>query len=168
MEKYYHETLNALLNCFKKTILDVNRVQSYFNDEENIDGHGDLEFIFEDNSYLTLSGVGDAESIRATNDKAIVHEPLEVSDQDICSWQKHNMKIETLWNKLIGQKVQRIEIIWNNYGNNKCLKGCIIHLDIDIIQFYETESDTNHFYINESLEWINSNIQLERIEINEC
>ena len=71
----YPATIRAINNCFGKIVSDITRVQSYFNNEEDTDGFGDLEFKFMDNSYLTLTGLGDAESIVAYNDKIKIPKP---------------------------------------------------------------------------------------------
>ena len=156
-----------LRSCIGKELLEINRVQFYFNDIEQCDGDGDLEFLFADNSYLSLTGSGDAESILAKNDSVIVPETFEVADYRVCSWQKHNLNEENRWNKLIGQKIIYIDIIkiWK-----ELIIGCIIQFEIDNVIFYETESNTNRFIINEIPKWIDNNpeIVIERYEKNEC
>ena len=158
MENYSQTTLNALINCLGKTVLDVSRVQYYFDEKEYIDGFGDLEFTFTDNTHLSISGVGDAETIKALNDKLVVPEPFNVTDINVASWRRLDLKREIAWNKLIGQKIQYIEIIWKW---DKYIKGCIIYLNIDFLIFYETESDTNKCHINERPSWLDINLKAD-------
>ena len=85
ISKVNQSTIRAIRSCIGKTVSDIARVQCYFNDHEDEDGFGDLEIKFSDDSYLTLLGIGDAESIKAVNRKAKIPEPFNVADNDVCS-----------------------------------------------------------------------------------
>lgn len=157
-------TFTAIKNCIGKTVLDISRVQSYFNDIEDSDGFGDLEFHFTDNSFLTLTGIGDAESIKATNGKANIPETFNVTNNDVCSWKRLNLKSDTNWNRIIAQTLNSAEIEWNinNAGDNR-IGACVLQLDSDFITFFETGSDNNKFYINIKLPTMDRATKLEKI-----
>lgn len=157
-------TLIAIKNCIGKTVLDISRVQSYFNDIEDSDGFGDLEFHFTDNSFLTLTGIGDAESIKATNEKAHIPEIFNVTDKDFCSWKRLNLKSDTNWNSIIEQTLNSAEIEWkiNNDLDNR-IGACVLHFDSDFITFFEKGSDNNKFYINIKLPTVDRATKLEKI-----
>jgi hypothetical protein len=88
----YSQTIKSIKNCIGKRVSDVARIQYYFNDQEDSDGFGNLEITFADNSFLTLKGVGDAESIMADNKKGEVYETFNVTDKDIISWRRLDLK----------------------------------------------------------------------------
>ena len=157
-------TINTIKDCIGKTVLDIFRIQSYFNDKEDTDGFGDLEISFNDNSNLTLTGVGDAESIRADNKKADVPEPFKVTDHDVCSWERIDLKKIEEWKKLIGQTLQTAEVEWNIYENqDDRLIGCILRFETDFITFYETGSDANKFFVNELIPSLGKATKIEKL-----
>src|ERR1017187_2349935 len=111
--KNFPATVTAIKNCIGKSVLNIARVQSFINDEENTDGFGDLEIIFKDNSYLTLSGIGDGESIRAVNKVANIPIAFDISDTKIVSWKRLDMKQNEGWKEIIEQTLLSIELFWH-------------------------------------------------------
>lgn len=161
-------TINAITNCISKTVSDVARVQYYFNDKEDDDGLGNLEITFSDNSYLTLTGTGDAESIKAYNNNAIIYETFNVTENDVASWKRLDLKNEQDWKKLIGQKLQTAEVEWNIYQDiDNRIVACVMHFDTDFVTFYETGSDACKFYVNKTLPAVDRQTRVEIIK-NEC
>ena len=159
MKKDYPDTINALKNCIGKTIKNLTRIQSYFNDNEDDDGFGDLELMFTDNSYLTLSGEGDATSIRANNTIAKVPKTFNVTDNDICSWKRIELK-EQKWLKMANQKLESVEVEWES----ESLVACKLNLQNDFITFFENGSDANKFFINEPLIDIGNKTTIEKLK----
>jgi len=158
-------TLTAIKNCIGKTISDISRVQYYFNEKENEEGDGILEFSFNDNSYLTLTELGDGESMLAYNEKANIPDTsFNVTDKDVCSWKRLDLKEDRDWKKIIGQTLQATEIIWdkNNFGDS--LVACILHFDSDFVTFYATYSDDTKFLINERPSWVDKDTRIEKIK----
>ncbi len=161
-------TIKAIRNCIGKTVSGVTRVQYYFNDQEDEDGLGDLEITFSDNFYLTLMGLGDAESIQADNNNAIIYETFNVTENDVASWKRLDLTSEQDWKKLIGQKLKTAEVEWNlHQDNDNRIVACILHFDSDFVTFYETGSDANKFYVNETLSVVDRQTKIEIIK-NVC
>ncbi len=157
-------TINAFRNCIAKVVSDISRAQYYFNDQEDKDGLGDLQIKFTDNSYLTLSGIGDAESIKAVNEKAKIYEAFEVSDNNVASWKLLCLSDHQDWKKIIGQKLQKVEVEWIIYEpNENNISACILYFDTDYISFYGTNSDTTNFSVNVPLPEINVETRIEVI-----
>lgn len=161
----YSATIKAISNVIGKTVSDVARVQYYFNNLEDDDGFGNLEITFSDNSYLTLMGFGDAESIKAQNHKAIIYETFNVNENDVASWKRIDLKNVQDWKKLIGQKLQNAEVEWNLYkDNDNRIVACVLRFNTDFVTFYETGSDTNKFYVNKTLPTADRQTRIERIK----
>lgn len=159
----YSATIEAITNCIGKTVLDVARVQYYFNNQES-DGFGNLEITFSDNSYLTLMGLGDAESIQADNKKAEIYQTFNVTDNHIASWKRLRLNEDLNWKKIIGQTLKTAEVEWLSYQNvEDKLIACVLYFDIDYFIFYETGSDSNKFYVNQSLPLLNRQKRTEKI-----
>jgi len=156
--KNYQATLGAIRRSMDKTILDISRIQSYFNGIEDLDGLGDLEFIFTDNSLLSLTGMGNAESVEATNSLVRLPETFNVSNNDICSWKRLNIKNDQTWKKIIGQTIQSAEVIWK-YKEYPI--AFILRFHSDFLLFYETESDATHFLFNERPTWVDLKTEIE-------
>lgn len=164
IKKEHPATIIAFRNCIAKVVSDISRVQYYFNDQEDEDGLGDLQIKFTDNSYLTLSGIGDAESIKAVNEKAKIYETFEVSDNNVASWKLLCLSDHQDWKKIIGQKLQKVEVEWIIYEpNENNISACILYFDTDYISFYGTNSDTTNFSVNVPLPEINVETRIEVI-----
>lgn len=149
IEKVNLATISAIRSCIGKNVSSIARIQYYFNNVEDDDGYGDLEIIYNDSSYLTLSGIGDAESIKAHNQKAIIPETFHVTENDIASWKRIDLSKNEDWLKVIGQTLNKANVIWNTYNHTEGkLTACVLFFENDYISFYETNSDTNKFYIN--------------------
>lgn len=158
-------TIQAIKNCIGKTVSDIARVQSYFNDHENNEGFGDLEFTFTDSSHLTLKGFGDSESIYADNKKAEIYKTFKVTDTDISTCKLLDLKEDLAWNKIVGQTLQKAEVEWSKYDHiDDRLSACILRFDNDFVIFYETNSDTTKFYLNKPLPAVNKPTRIESIE----
>lgn len=160
----YPATIKAIKNCIGKTVSDVARVQYYFNDQEDDDGFGDLEITFDDNSFLTLTGIGDAESIKVNNKKAEIHKTYNVTDNDVASWKRLDLKNDQDWKKIIGQTLQTAEAEWFPYPDiDDRLVACVLHFENDFVSFYETGSDANKFYVNHPLPSVDRKTRIEKI-----
>jgi hypothetical protein len=146
-------TLLVIKNCIGKTVSDIARIQYYYNDREDLDGFGDLEITFIDNSFLTLTGLGDAESIKAISEKADIPKMFNVTDNDVASWKRIDLKGDKEWKKIIGQNLQNAEIIWNIHKelDLETLISCVLFFYRDFITFYETGSDSAKFFVNRPL-----------------
>jgi hypothetical protein len=152
IRKDHQGTFNAIKTCLGKTVCGIGRIQSYFNGNENEDGFGDLEIRFEDNSFLTLTGMGDADSIKAVNESAIIPEPFRVNENQFIFWKRIDLKSEWDWMKIIGQKLHNAEVEWNIYTNiENNITACVLYFDSDFVTFYETGSDANKFFVNKKL-----------------
>jgi hypothetical protein len=161
----YTSTIRAIRNCVGKTVSDVARVQYYFNDQEDNDGFGDLEITFDDNFHLTLTGIGDAESIKADNKKAEIYNTYNVTENDVASWKRLDLKDDKDWKNIIGQTLQTAEVEWNTYQDiDDRIVACVLHFDTDFVTFFETNSDTNKFYVNKPLPAVNSQTKIENIK----
>ena len=156
-------TITAIKNCIDKTVSDVSRIQYYFNDREDSDGFGNLEFHFTDSSFLTLAGIGDAESIEAVNEKANLPKTFNLTDDNVCSWKRLNLKDDPNWNKIIYQTLKFAEIEYTIFRGDNRISACILHFDTDFITFFETGSDSNKFYINEQLPKVDKKIKLDKV-----
>jgi|GEM_PF-3176316 hypothetical protein len=165
-EKRDHiSTISAIRNCVGKTVSDVARVQYYFNDQEDNDGFGDLEITFDDKSHLTLTGIGDAESIKADNKKAEIYKTYNVTENDVASWKRLDLKDDKNWKNIIGQTLQTAEVEWNIYQDiDDRIVACVLHFDTDFVTFFETNSDTNKFYVNKPLPLVNRQTKIENIK----
>ena len=155
------ETIAAIKNCIGKIVDDVSRVQYFFNDKENSEGIGDLEFTFSDKHILSLLGIGDAESIKAINVKIDIPIAYNPTDNDVCSWKRIDLKKDKDWNKIVGQTLRKVEVVY--YLNNYII-ACLLHFDDDYILFYETGSDENRFVINERPEWVDKETEIKELE----
>lgn len=161
-------TIKAIKDCIGKTVSGVARVKYYFNEQEDDDGFGNLEITFSDNSYLTLMGLGDAESIQADNNKAIIYETYNVTDNDVASWKRIDLKSDLDWKQIIGQKLHTAELEWNIYNEiENRVTACVLHFDTDFVTFYETSSDANKFYVNKKLPVVSGQTKIEIIK-NVC
>lgn len=163
IKKDYSATINAFRNCIGKVVSDISRVQTFINDQEDEDGFGDLQIQFTDNSYLTLTGIGDAESINANNEKAKIYEPYDITDNRVIIWKLLSLTDHQDWKKIIGQKLEKVEVEWIIHPNGENnIDACVLYFEIDFISFYETHSDANEVHVNVPL----SKFHLEtRIEI---
>jgi hypothetical protein len=161
----YSQTINSIKNCIGKRVSDVARIQYYFNDEEDSDGFGNLEITFADNSFLTLKGVGDAESIMADNKKAEVYEAFNVTDTDIASWKRLDLKGHKEWQKIIGQTLENVELEWFLYITTyDRLAACTLYFNTDDVTFFETGSDANEFYVNKPLKVVDRKKRTEKLK----
>jgi hypothetical protein len=160
------KSITAIKNCIGMSIFNIARVQSFFNDKENEDGFGDLEIVFKDNLYLTLSGIGDGESIKAENKEADIPIGFDISDSLFISWKLLDMKQNEKWKEMIGQTLIAIELFYHkNQISDDTLISCILYFNKDFINFYRTCSDDNKFFFNERLFFDNDDeIRIERIE----
>ena len=160
-------SVSAIKNCIGKSVFNITRIQSFINDKENEHEFGDLEIIFEDNSYLTLTGIGGGESIKAENKEANIPIAFDISDSKIISWRYLDMKLSYGWKEIIGQTLQSIELFWGmNQFSEGTLTGCILNFDKDFVSFYRVCSDVNRCFINERLFSENDQIRIERINLN--
>jgi len=161
----YLATIKAIKNCIGKTVSGVARVQSFFNDQEDNDGFGDLEITFNDRFFLTLSGIGDAQSIKADNKKAEVYQTYNVTDDDVVSWKRLGFKDNKDWKKIIVQILHKAEVEWFlNPDTDDRLVACVLHFENDFVSFYETGSDANKFYINQPLATVDRQTRIEEIK----
>ncbi len=157
-------TIKAIKNCIGKVVSEVARVQYYFNDQEDDEDFGDLEIKFTDNTYLTLTGIGDAESIKAENKEAEIYDAYNVTDNDVASWKRLDLKADREWNKIIGQILKTAEVEWNIYENNEDkITACILKFETDFVSFYETNSDNNRFYVNQPIPKFDGHTRTDRI-----
>ena len=126
---------------------------------------GDLEFTFNDGLFLTLKGVGDAESIKAENIKAEIYKSIELTDHSFCSWRQLDLTFDMSWSKLIGQTLIACELEWNvDKGVEDRLTACILYFTSDFVIFYSDESDNNIFSINKPLPIIDREIRKEMLK----
>ncbi len=161
----YPSTINAIKNCIGKTVSGLSIGMYYYNNEVDDEYSGNLEISFSDNSYLTLMGLGDAESIKADNNKGITFDTFNVTENDVLSWKWNDLKNEKEWKMLIGQKLQKAELVWNKYQDNENRLGaCVLYFEIDFVAFCETGSDTNKFYINKKLPECNGATEIEIVK----
>ncbi len=159
-------TIKAIQNSIGKTVFAISRIQSYFNDQEDEDGMGDLVFTFSDQTYLTLTGVGDAESIKAFNDPAKIHAPFKVTEDDVCSWKRLDLTDDKERGILIGQKLQAARLEWNTYADLEDRIGaCVLHFERAYVTFYETNSDSNRFFVNKPLPIVERPTRMEEINV---
>ena len=158
-------TIQAIRNCIGKVVVDIVRVQYFYNDMEDNDGFGDLEITFVGDFHLTLIGGGDADSMMAENVKADIPKTFRLSDDDIASWKSLDLKEDQNWRKLIGQTLRSAEVEWNTYSNVPTfLSACVLHFDTDYLTFYKTETDANKFFLNQPLPGVDRPIKLEKVQ----
>ena len=152
----------AIKNCIGKTLLSVSRIQSYYNDKEDKESMGDLEFTFNDGLFLTLKGAGDAESIKAENTKGEIYESFQVTDHSVCSWRLLDLTSDVLWSRLIGQTLRSGEVEWYmDKGVEDRLTACILYFTSDFLIFYSDESDNNIFSVNVTLPFVDRETRRE-------
>ncbi|TAL62234.1 MAG: hypothetical protein EPN85_03090 [Bacteroidetes bacterium] len=158
-------TVKAIANCIGKTVSGIARVQFYYDNREDTDGMGDLEFTFDDNSYLTLSGLGDAESIKASNKNADIPDSLPITGQN-SYWKKIDMKDDIDWEKIMGQTLQSAEIEWDIFHGQKGNPlSCVLHFNTDFVTFNLTSADANEFFVNKAFSVANGETRIEKIKI---
>jgi len=159
------ETIKSIQNCIGKTVLGVARVQTYLNDQEDEDGVGDLEIKFVDNSFLSLTGKGDAETIKADNKKLTEPKSFNVSETEIISWRRVELNEEESWKKIIGQTLHSVEIELKKYRNiGDQITACSMQFNTDFVTFYETNSDMNKFFVNKALPKVEGQKRIEIIK----
>ncbi len=159
------ETIKSIQNCIGKTVMEIARVQTYLNDQEDEDGFGDLEIKFVDNLYLSLVGNGDAETIKADNKKVTEPKSFNVSERDIISWRRVILNEEESWQKIIGQTLYSVEIELKKYRNiGDQITACSMHFNTDFVTFYETNSDSNKFFVNKTLPKVKGQKRIEIIK----
>lgn len=132
---------------------------------EDNDGFGDLEITFAGDLHLTLKGGGDADSMMAENVKADIPKSFHVTDDDIASWKRMDLKEDQNWRKLIGQKLRSADVEWDTYSDVPTfISACILHFDTDHLTFYITGKDANKFFLNQPLPLVDRQTKLERVE----
>ena len=148
----YSSTINAIKNCIGKTVFGLAYGMYYFNDETDDECSCNLEISFSDNSYLTLMGLGDGESIKADNHKGITFNTFNVTEYDVLSWKWTDLMNEKEWQMLIGQKLQKVDLVCNKYQDGeKRLSACVLYFDNDFVTYYEIGFDTTRFHLNKKL-----------------
>ena len=158
-------TIRAIRNCIGKVVIDVARVQYFYNDMEDNEGYGDLEIIFARDFHLTLSGGRNPDSMTAENLKADIPSSFHVSDDDIASWKRLGLKEDQDWKKLVGQTLRYADVEWDTYSNAPTfISACVLHFDTDYLTFYVTGTDANKFFLNQPLPSVDKPIKLERVQ----
>jgi len=144
---------NIIQNSIGKTVHNIVRVQTFFNDEEDADGFGDLELTFTDNTNLTLLGVGNADSIAVSNCKITTPKTYNVTENDIVSWKRIGMNDAKYWKSIIGLTLRFVEVkkSSDSFSVRESLTACVLNFDSNFITFYETMSDSTKFFVNKPL-----------------
>jgi hypothetical protein len=83
----------------------------------------------------------------------------------VASWKRLDLKDDKNWKNIIGQTLQTAEVEWNIYQDiDDRIVACVLHFDTDFVTFFETNSDTNKFYVNKPLPLVNRQTKIENIK----
>ena len=111
--------LKAFKGFIGKTVMAMSHCKYYYNDKPDSEADGDLEIKFIDGSVLTLSILGDGESIVAKAEPMSIPESFEVNDNNTCSWRRILLNNEPAWRDVVGTKLINIESMIDHWKDLK-------------------------------------------------
>ena len=143
--------LKAFKNYIGKTVMEISHCKYFYNDEPDSEADGDLEARFDDGSVLTLSILGDGESMVAKAEPMNIPDSFIIDDNSTCSWRRILLNEEPVWKDVVGAKLTDIEAMIDHWIDlkQKILSGCRLSFSNGHFIVFCNAGDNARFMIND-------------------
>jgi len=143
------------LKAFKifigKSVCAVSHCQYFYNGKPDSEADGDLELKFDDESILTLSILGDGETMIAKAEPMNIPDSFTIEDNNKCSWKRISLNNKTKWKDIIGVNLVSIESMVDHWidQRQKVLSGCKLTFSNGYYIVFCNAGDNARFTIND-------------------
>ncbi len=144
------ETARILISQIGKRVKDISKLEYYFNEKAPKEEDGAIEIRFEDGKTYSFVILNDAENIEIKLKELIIPKAFEISEGNICRWEKKSLFGLDNYSQLKNEKLEKVEVIKDCYKNRKeCVfAGIRLTFSNNDKLYFINEADEARYYLN--------------------